>query len=140
MSLQHYLDTMGIQTWTLKSKTQTTYALVSDEDGNMSDNAQALLQAMLASIDLNCEPVLTSEALKKQITALQPRVLFILGSRAAHQLLNCDLPIEDLRGKVHAYANLPTIVTYHPEDLLQHLKNKRGAYKDLCMVQNMLSS
>lgn len=139
MSLQYYLDVMGIQTWALKSKIETTFLLLSDEDG-MSDTAEALLHAMLASIDLNAEQVLTSEALKKQITVLKPRLLLILGLRTAHQLLNCDIPIEDLRGKIHAYANIPTLVTYHPGHLLQQLRNKREAYKDLCMAQNILSS
>lgn len=139
MSLQYYLDVMGIQTWALKSKLETTFLLLSDEN-DMSDTAKALLHAMLASIDLNTEQVLTSQALKKQITVVQPRLLVILGLRAAHQLLNCDTPIEDLRGKIHTYANIPTLVTYHPEHLLQHLKNKSEAYKDLCLAQNILSS
>jgi len=138
MYLQHYLDAMSIQTWQLKSKAQVTFLLVSDENDAMSDATQSLLHAMLASIDLTPPPVLTSESLKKQMAMTQPRLLFILGSRAAHALLKCDTPVEDLRGKVHIFANIPTVITYHPKDLLQNPKNKREVYEDLCMMQHIL--
>lgn len=139
MLLQSYLDAMGIQTWALKSKTQTIYALVSDEEYAMTDAARSLLHAMLASIDLHYEQIFTSESLKKQIGALQPRLLLILGSCAAHQLLNCDIPIEDLREKVHAYANIPTLVTHHPSYLLQNPKEKCKTYEDLCMARHLIA-
>src|SRR5262245_5325906 len=122
MSLQPYLEAMGIQTWALRSKTQA-YFVVSDENYATSDSAQSLLHAMLTSIELDQERVLTSELLKKQMAVMQPRLLLILGARAAHALLKCETPIEDLRGKVHTFANIPAVITYHPEYLLQHPKN-----------------
>src|SRR6185437_7727596 len=138
MSLQAYLDVMGIQNWALKSKTQATYLLVSDEDYAMSEQAQALLHAMLASIELDQEQVLTSESLKKQMAVIQPRLLLVLGARAAHELLKCNTSIEDLRGKIYTFANTPAIITYHPEYLLLNPKYKRHTYQDLCVIQNIL--
>ncbi len=137
MSLQH-LYAMGIQRWQLKTKTQVAYLLVSDEE--FAVTSDQLLSAMLASIDFHKEQILTSALLKQQITSLQPSVILILGKLAANNLLNCDASIEDLRGKIHIFANTPTVVTYHPAHLLQHPKNKCEAYEDLCMVHNILPS
>jgi hypothetical protein len=138
MSLQPYLHAMGIQTWRLKSKTQATFLLACDETDAMTSAAEHLLSAMLASIDLNKEQMLTSLILKKQMTTLQPRIILILGALTAHQLLNCDMPIEDLRGKIHNFDNITAIVTHHPAHLLKHPKNKREAYQDLCAAYSLL--
>lgn len=138
MSFKH-LHAMGIQSWRLKAKTYVSYLIVSDEESTLSEQGEQLLNGMLASIELSKEQVLTSTALKQQIGTLQPSVILILGKLAAHHLLNCDTSIEDLRGKFHAFENTPILVTYHPAHLLQYPKNKREAYKDLCMLQNILS-
>lgn len=137
MSLQH-LHAMGIQTWALQSKTQATYLLVSDDV--MPDAADQLLNAMLESIDLKREQVLSSASIRKQITAIQPRLLLILGPIAAQHLLNCNSPIEDLRGKVHTFTNITTLVTHHPGHLLQNPKDKRQTYEDLRRAYHILKN
>ena len=138
MSLQPYLHAMGIQTWALKNKTQVTYLLVSDETDAMTDASEHLLSAMLASIELSRDEVLTSPALIKQAANLQPRLILVLGAKAAHQLFNCETPMDELRGKVHAFGNIPCLVTHHPAHLLRHPKHKRETYQDLRMAFNML--
>lgn len=137
MSLQH-LYAMGIQPWQLKSKTETPYLLISDEADEMSDAALQLLNAMLASIDLKKEPILTSDTVKTHMSKAQPRLLLILGPVAAQRLLNCDTTLDALRGKVHHFANTAMIVIHHPAHLLQNPKDKRQTFDDLCMVQHIL--
>ena len=56
-----------------------------------------------------CEPYL-----KKQIGLINPRLIVALGRVAAKTLLKLDVPLKDMRGKIHSYAGTPLRVTYHP--------------------------
>ncbi len=138
MTLQPYLDAMDIKLWQLKAKTQVPYMLISDEA--MPDAAQQLLNAMLTSIDLKKEPILTSPMIKKHLTKTQPRLILVLGLRAAHQLLNCDDAMDVLRHKIHTFDNIPLVVSHHPAYLLQHPKVKRQVYEDLYKVHTCLTN
>lgn len=62
------------------------------------------------------------------------KVIIIMGEATAQQLLNSTESIEQLRGKAHTHLNIPVIVTYHPQELLQHLPNKAKTWDDLCMA------
>lgn len=74
--------------------------------------------------------------LERQIALIQPTVIVALGMTAALSLLQLDpaMPVSDLRGTVHRYADLPLIVTYHPAYLLRNLADKRKAWADLCLA------
>ncbi|GIZ51506.1 hypothetical protein NCCP691_15200 [Noviherbaspirillum aridicola] len=74
--------------------------------------------------------------LERQIALIRPTVLVALGKTAALSLLGLDpdTPVSRLRGKVHRYAGLPLIVTYHPAYLLRNLPEKRKAWEDLCLA------
>ena len=74
--------------------------------------------------------------LQRQIALIQPSVIVALGKTAAISLLQRDpeTPVSSLRGKVHSYAGLPLIVTYHPAYLLRNLPDKRKSWSDLCMA------
>jgi DNA polymerase len=67
-------------------------------------------------------------------------VIVAMGEIAAQQLLNSAESIEQLRSKTHIYQNIPLIVTYHPQDMLQHLPNKAKTWDDLCMALQLINA
>ena len=69
--------------------------------------------------------------LKHQIALVQPRIILAVGRIAAQNLLRTTTPIGKLRGIVHAYQNVPLVVTYHPAYLLRSPLEKRRAFDDL---------
>jgi uracil-DNA glycosylase len=74
--------------------------------------------------------------LQRQIALIQPAIIIALGKTAALSLLGLDpaTPVSRLRGKVHRYAELPLIVTYHPAYLLRNLADKKKTWADLCLA------
>ena len=72
-----------------------------------------------------------SPYLLRQIGLIQPKLIVAMGRFAAQTLLNTDASIASLRGKVHRYAGVPLVVTYHPAYLLRNLPDKAKAWTDL---------
>jgi uracil-DNA glycosylase len=70
----------------------------------------------------------------------EAKVMIAMGESVAQQLLSSTESIEQLRGKTHVYQNIPLIVTYHPQDMLQHLANKAKTWDDLCMALQLLNA
>jgi uracil-DNA glycosylase len=70
----------------------------------------------------------------------EAKVIIAMGETAAQQLLNSTESLEQLRGKTHNYQNIPLIVTFHPQDILQHLPNKAKTWDDLCMAFQQLNA
>lgn len=79
--------------------------------------------------------------LLRQIALIQPTVIVALGKTAALSLLGLDpaTPVSSLRGKLHRYADLPLVVTYHPAYLLRTPGDKRKAWADLCLAMQTYS-
>jgi uracil-DNA glycosylase len=77
-----------------------------------------------------CEPYL-----RRQVALVKPKLIIALGRFAAQSLLKTDASIASLRGRVHDYAGVPVIVTYHPAYLLRSLPDKAKAWADLCLAQ-----
>ena len=69
--------------------------------------------------------------LLRQIALIKPKLILGMGRFAAQTLLGTDATIASLRGKVHQYAGVPLIVTYHPAYLLRNLPDKAKAWADL---------
>ncbi|MCC6210294.1 MAG: uracil-DNA glycosylase [Burkholderiales bacterium] len=69
--------------------------------------------------------------LLRQIGLIQPRLILAMGRFAAQALLGTDASIASLRGRVHRYAGVPLVVTYHPAYLLRNLADKAKAWEDL---------
>jgi DNA polymerase len=76
--------------------------------------------------------------LHRQIALIQPTVIVALGKTAAVTLLGMDetTSVGQLRGKVHQFAGLPLVVTYHPAYLLRKLEDKGKTWRDLCLAMN----
>lgn len=80
--------------------------------------------------------------LERQIALIQPTMLVALGKTAALALLGLDpdTPVSRLRGKVHRYAGLPLVVTYHPAYLLRNMADKRKSWEDLSLAMATYAS
>jgi DNA polymerase len=123
--------------------------------------AGKLLDNMLAAIGLNraknvyicnvlkCRPpgnrnpepdevAKCSPHLQKQIELIRPKLIVAMGRFAAQTLLGTDASIASLRGRLHQYAGLPLIVTYHPAYLLRNLPDKSKAWEDLVFARRTL--
>jgi uracil-DNA glycosylase len=78
--------------------------------------------------------------LLKQIELVKPKLIIAMGRFAAQTLLNTDATIASLRGKVHRYAGVPLIVTYHPAYLLRNLPDKAKAWADLVFAKKTMET
>ena len=79
-----------------------------------------------------------SPYLLQQIALTQPKLIVAMGRFAAQTLLETSASISSLRGKVHRYAGVPLIVTYHPAYLLRTLEDKAKAWEDLLFARKTL--
>ena len=79
-----------------------------------------------------------SPHLQRQIALIQPKVILAMGRFAAQTLLGTDATIASLRGRVHRYAGVPLVVTYHPAYLLRNLPDKAKAWADLLFARKTL--
>ncbi|SCX10392.1 DNA polymerase [Nitrosomonas eutropha] len=125
--------------------------------------AGKLLDSMLQAIDLGreqgvyianivkCRPPdnrnpLEMEAqqcrpyLLRQIALIQPRLIITLGKVAAQNLLATGDSIASLRGRLHEFAGIPLIATYHPAYLLRSLTDKAKAWEDLCFARRTMQA
>jgi DNA polymerase len=84
------------------------------------------------------EAATCSSWLLKQIELLQPDVILVLGRVAAHNLLNTDHSLASLRGRLHKYAGIPVVVSYHPAYLLRKPVDKRKSWQDLKRVKQFI--
>jgi uracil-DNA glycosylase family 4 len=77
--------------------------------------------------------------LERQIELVGPALILVVGRIAAHNLLQTDLPIGRLRGRVHRYGKqgIPLVVTYHPAYLLRSPLEKRKSWEDLQLAQQV---
>ncbi|HSV47439.1 MAG TPA: uracil-DNA glycosylase [Ramlibacter sp.] len=80
-----------------------------------------------------CEPFL-----RRQVALLRPRIILTMGRFAVQSLLGSTEPIGRLRGRIHQYAGVPLVVTYHPAYLLRNLPDKAKAWADLCLAASVL--
>lgn len=125
--------------------------------------AGKLLDNMLAAIGLNrrenvyianvlkCRPpgnrnpepdevAKCSPFLLRQIGLLKPKLIVAMGRFAAQTLLATDASISSLRGRLHQYAGVPLIVTYHPAYLLRNLPDKAKAWEDLVFAKKTMAT
>jgi uracil-DNA glycosylase family 4 len=78
--------------------------------------------------------------LLRQLELTRPKLVLALGRFAAQTLLETDASVGSLRGRVHAYQNVPLIITYHPAYLLRNLPDKAKAWEDLCFARRTMAT
>lgn len=87
-----------------------------------------------------CQPFL-----ERQIEILAPSVIVLAGGAAARALLARGEGVSQLRGRRYAYegpnlpAPIPTLVMFHPANLLRQPLNKRFAWRDLLTLNAWLA-
>ena len=86
-----------------------------------------------------CRPFLV-----RQVELIAPAVIVALGRFAAQSLLATDASIASLRGRAQSCRigerEIPVVVTYHPAYLLRSPLDKAKAWRDLCLVAEILSA
>jgi uracil-DNA glycosylase family 4 len=81
-----------------------------------------------------------SPHLLRQVALIQPRIILAMGRFAVQTLLETEATIASLRGRVHRYAGVPLIVTYHPAYLLRNLPDKAKAWADLVFARRTMAT
>ncbi len=72
--------------------------------------------------------------LEAQIRLVSPEMIVALGAVAARHLLQTDLPMRRLRGRVHRLGPYKLVVTWHPAYLLRRPDCKRETWEDVQLV------
>ena len=117
------------------------YLLVSDDKKwafvlpeALTGEAETLFNNILLALHINKTH---TETLAHLTSA---KVIVAMGAAAGQSLLASTDSLEQLRGKAHMVENVPLVVTYHPNDLLQHLANKAKMWDDLCIAKPLAST
>jgi uracil-DNA glycosylase len=74
----------------------------------------------------------------KQIEAIEPRVIVLLGRVAANALVSPGMPISRVRGVWHEFNGIPVMPTFHPSYLLRNPAAKREVWADIKNVMEKL--
>jgi uracil-DNA glycosylase family 4 len=82
-----------------------------------------------------CKPFLLRE-----IAAVQPEVIVVLGNTAIKNLLETKEGVTRLRGHFQDYKGIKTMPTFHPAYLLRDPSKKRETWEDLKKVREYLDS
>lgn len=72
-----------------------------------------------------------SPFLLRQIAAIKPRAIVVLGATAARALLKTNEPMHRLRGQWFDYEGAKLLVTFHPAYLLRDPNKKKEAWEDM---------
>ena len=76
--------------------------------------------------------------LERQIDALRPDAILLLGSVALKSLFNTPQGIMRHRGRWMSYRNIPVMPTFHPAYLLRNPADKRKTFEDLKALRKRL--
>jgi uracil-DNA glycosylase len=123
-------------------------ALISEEltylflmQSAMQDEAaEVLLKNMLRAMRLICrfEAENTAEHIFSQYT---PKLIICFGAEAANQLTQQSLDMSQWRShQPHHFQQMPMIVTFTPQYLLQHNQDKALVWQDLCLAMQLVQS
>ncbi|MEO5370359.1 MAG: uracil-DNA glycosylase [Magnetococcus sp. DMHC-1] len=76
----------------------------------------------------------------RQLTQIQPRVIFAMGKIAITCLLGQTGAVSRVRGKIHEWRSIPVIPSYHPAYYLRQPAQKKAGWQDLLVLLNLLQS
>ena len=74
------------------------------------------------------------EYFERQIETIDPEFICCLGGVAAHTLLETNVAVGRLRGKIHDYRGRKVVVTYHPAYLLRTPSAKKQTWDDVQLL------
>tara|TARA_B100000989_G_scaffold130665_1_gene96998 strand:- start:2614 stop:3291 length:678 start_codon:yes stop_codon:yes gene_type:complete len=130
---------------------------------SITDQCAHLLSEMLSAVGCNKTTVYLTNSVKcrsanttteqielascrayliRQIERVNPRVIYVLGEKAAQSLLKSNEPLSALRGKVRAVDDVskPIVVSHHPRDLLETPLAKKQAWTDLQLANEQATN
>lgn len=73
--------------------------------------------------------------LMEQLGIIQPRILLLLGRVAANTILENNLSMGAMRGRIIRWKDFDCVVTYHPAALLRNPNWKRLCWEDVQMLR-----
>jgi len=76
--------------------------------------------------------------LERQIRAVDPTIIWIMGTESVQALLKTTKSILQLRGRFHDLMGIPAMPTFHPEFLLRNPELKKPTWLDLQAIQKRL--
>jgi uracil-DNA glycosylase len=79
------------------------------------------------------------EFLDRQLAIIQPQFICCLGAVAAQNLLNTDVSIGKLRGRVHDLGGIKVVCTYHPAYVLRNPSAKKPVWEDIQMLMTEMA-
>ena len=82
-----------------------------------------------------CKPFLLRE-----IAAVQPEVIVVLGNTAMRNLLDIKQGITRVRGQFQDYQGVKVMPTFHPAYLLRDPSKKKETWEDLKKVRDYLDA
>lgn len=93
----------------------------------------------------NRQPTLEEAAicrpfLFREIAAIQPQVIVVMGNTALRNLLEEREGISRVRGKFRDFRGIKVMPTFHPAYLLRDPSKKRETWEDLKLVRDFLDS
>jgi DNA polymerase len=91
----------------------------------------------------NRQPTLEEAAicrpfLFREIAAIQPEIIVVMGNTALRNLLEVREGITRIRGKFQDFRGIKVMPTFHPAYLLRDPSKKRETWEDLKMVRDYL--
>lgn len=84
---------------------------------------------------ISCYPFLV-----RQISAIRPSVICVLGSIASKAILKTSKPMSQIRGQFHKFGEIAVMPTFHPAYLLRNPTEKRKVWEDMKKVRDHLAS
>src|SRR5688572_21435687 len=86
------------------------------------------------------EVEMCKQLLLREIAAVQPEVIVVLGNTATKNLLDTREGITKLRGNFQDYKGIRVMPTFHPAYLLRDPSKKRETWEDLKKVRDYLDN
>jgi uracil-DNA glycosylase family 4 len=80
-----------------------------------------------------------TQFVKRQIMAINPKVVCTLGTIATTAFLNTDAPVADVRGRFYDFNGIKVMPTFHPAFLLDNPGKKRDVWKDMQKIMALLN-
>ncbi|KAF3976921.1 MAG: uracil-DNA glycosylase [Methylococcales symbiont of Iophon sp. n. MRB-2018] len=78
-----------------------------------------------------------NQYIQRQIEWVKPKIIVAVGRVATQALLKTNEPLSKLRGIAHQINDIPLVVVYHPAYLLRSLLEKRKAWQDLLLANEV---
>ena len=113
-----------------------------NDDANVQA-VETLLHNMCKAMKVNCHLDITG-SVAELFAERTPKLIVSMGEVPANALLGVSHTVAEWRNlqleKQIRYEEIPMIVTYHPEYLLQNLGDKAKAWEDLCLAKRTMQS